>query len=135
MGGERETPSDVWAWGMLVWEVRDPLVQDFRDYSEFCPSKVITKEMPFAEVKAPFDLTNRIMNAQPPKVDQHTGFKNLALVRHLLTKCWAKVPEARPAMTQITTELGTIVQARKEVESLPTTFPTATGRGENKASG
>lgn len=67
--------------------------------------KILTEEPPFSDVASVVELITRIMQLNMPDVDSSPQFDNLAALKPLVKRCWAKIPKERPTMRECVEQL------------------------------
>lgn len=104
--------SDMWAWALLVWEVRHSALA-IQFYSDAGIYKIMTGEPPFGTNNNPGYVVLKIMMNETPKITEAQVFAPYPELAALLQRCLDPKPESRPIIGEFLAPLRAIVSASK----------------------
>jgi serine/threonine protein kinase len=101
LGGQRvTTKSDVYAWGITMWEM-------------------VEQAEPFPDVESLTELWAALKAGERPPFTEELWEGELRELRDIIEKCWDSEPENRPSMSTISSRLAAAT-SRLECESTKT---------------
>lgn len=97
--------GDVWAWGLLAWEVRgDELSCSADSGSRYCASQILTGTHPYPSINGEVAVIVRILesNSGPLLEGESDVPKEL---QRLLERCWERNHKRRVTISMVLQEL------------------------------
>jgi serine/threonine protein kinase len=118
MGGLPREPSDIYAFGMVIYEVCAHGLESLSSYSHPSRTKIHTNEIPLGHLSyVNFETLVVDRDVRPEQPDKREAPQMTDKTWDLATRCWVKDPHKRPTIDACCTTMGRLLEIQRPTQT------------------